>query len=151
MSNENRANLLYKIILEDIVIPLTGNKTTFSNILDRISRNLLGESFSGVYPADKIPVLDKDVKYAILNLDESDEPGSHWVAIAKEGDTTYLYDSFGRTHSKIIENLQSSGNGTIVDTDLDVEQSILETNCGARSLAWLLLFEWFDSDTAIMI
>lgn len=151
MSNENRANQIYKIILEEVVIPLTGNVTTVSTDLYKIARKFLGKSFSGVYPADKIPVLNKNVKYAILNLDPSYMSGSHWVAIAKKGDTTYLYDSFGRSHSKIIKTLGKSGNGRIVNTDLDVEQSILETNCGARSLGWLLLFDRFGSDTAILI
>lgn len=153
MSKEEHknANLLYQTILKKIIVPLTGDKTTFLDELDGVGHKLLGVAFSGVYPADKIPRLNDLKKYAILNLDKSKEPGSHWVALAKDGNNSYLYDSFGRSHTKIIKNLQFSGNGRIVNTDLDAEQDILETNCGARCLAFLVLIDKWGANVARLI
>ena len=38
-----------------------------------------------------------------------------------------------------------------IDTELDVEQDERTTECGQRSLAWLLLFDQFGSSAAKMI
>ena len=132
-------------------MPHTGNKTTYLDQLNGIGNKLLGVKFAGVYPSDKIPILNDLKKYAILNLDTSKEPGSHWVAIAKNEDDTYIYDSFGRCHTKIIKGLVYSGNGRIINCDLDAEQHIKETNCGARSLAWLCLFDIWGVNVAKLI
>jgi hypothetical protein len=148
---EKGANWTYDKLLRRIVIPLIGNSTTFQGELEKASIKLLGRLFKGVFPSDKIPPLNDLKPYAILNLDRSDEGGSHWVAIAREGNITYLYDSFGRKGSKIIPSLFHSGNGRIVNTDLDKEQKESETNCGARSLSWLLFFDRYGAKNAVLI
>lgn len=139
-NDEKKAHIIYNKILKDIVVPIIGNKTTYMSDLQKAGKMMFGVKFKGVYPSDKIPKLNELSSYAILNLDKSYEPGSHWIAIAKKGNRTYVYDSFGRTHTKIIPNLKYSGNGRLINTDRDAEQQIQQTDCGARSLAWLLLF-----------
>jgi hypothetical protein len=148
---EKTCNLLYDKVLKEIIYPLTGDKTTYLNELNGVGKQMLGVKFKGVFPADKIPKLNDLSPYAILNLDTSKEPGSHWVSIAKNGDETYIYDSFGRSNVKIIPNLRYSGNGRIVDTDKDVEQDVLETNCGARCVAWLVFLDKWGIDCAKLI
>lgn len=149
--NEKYCNILYNKILQDIVKPISGDKTTYLNEILGIGKKLLGIKFKGVYPSDKIPKLNDLSPYAILNLDTSKESGSHWVAIAKYGNKTYLYDSFGRKDTQIIPNLEFSGNGRIINTDNDIEQNINQMDCGARSLAWLLFFDKFGSKCALLI
>ena len=92
----------------------------------QLGKRLFKDKFHGVYPPDHLPVLTKEKPYAILNLDKSTESGSHWVAIAKVNDETYIYDSFGRKNQQIIPSLSKSGNGKIEDTDRDAEQKINE-------------------------
>lgn len=143
---EAYCNLLYNIVLKDIIEPLTGNNTTYQNDLLKIGKKLLGDKFKGVYPSDKIPKLNKKTPYAILNLDNSNETGSHWVAIVKKGKEIIFYDSFGREDTKIIPNLKNSGNGKILNTDKDAEQKINEYDCGARCLSFLVFHnEWGDN------
>lgn len=149
--NEKKANRIYKKILNVIVKPEIGNKTTFAKDLETAGIKMLGSEFKGVYPSDKIPKLNALKKYAILNLDRSDEPGSHWIAVAFDDDKTYVYDSFGRKSTRIIPSLFHSGNGRVIDTDPDREQDYEETNCGARSLGWLLFFERYGPKNAILI
>lgn len=52
--------------------------------------------FVGVFPADKIPHITQTPAGIIFNLDDSDQPGSHWVGvwINVDGRATY-FDSFG--------------------------------------------------------
>lgn len=148
---EKSCNLIYNKLLKDIVKPISGDQTTYLTELMTIGKKFLGVKFKGVYPSDKIPKLNDLSPYAILNLDTSKESGSHWVAIAKHGNITYLYDSFGRRDTQIIPNLQYSGNGRIQNTDRDVEQKINEMDCGARCIAWLIFFENWGVKCAILI
>jgi hypothetical protein len=149
--SEKDANILYRKIFNKIVKPMVGNKSTYQSDLEKAGAKLLGTKFKGVFPSDKIPRLNNLKSYAILNLDKSNMPGSHWVSIAHDKGTTYLYDSFGRHGTKIIPMLYHSGNGRIKNTDLDAEQVERETNCGARSLAWLLFFDKYGYKNAILI
>lgn len=148
--NEEYCNLIYNKILKYIVEPLIGDKTTYMNDLEKIGKKMLSQKFIGVYPSDKIPTL-KNNEYAILNLDKSNESGSHWVSIAKKGNKTHFYDSFGRKDINIIKSLTYSGNGKIINTENDAEQKIQELNCGARCIAWLILFDRWGSRCADMI
>ena len=147
---EKDAELLYNKILKNVE-RLTGDKTTYLEQLNGVGKKLLGVKFKGVFPSDKIPKLNDLSPYCILNLDKSKEPGSHWVALAKHGNNSILYDSFGRDNKQIIPALRYSGNGRIIDTDDDVEQKILETNCGARSLSWLKFFDEYGAKNAMLV
>jgi hypothetical protein len=140
---EKYSEKLYNNILNNIIKPITGSNTTYENDLYDICNKLFGDKFMGVFPSDKIPLLTLASPYAILNLDKSTEQGSHWVAISKVGKNTYIYDSFGRHNVRIIPSLSVSGNGKIVDTDRDAEQKMIQLDCGARVIGWLLfLDEW---------
>ena len=130
---------------------LLGNTTTYSTDIERIGKQLLGTKLHGVYASDKIPKLTNRRPYAILNLDKSYEPGSHWIGLAKNGKNAIIYDSFGRHHTKIIPSVNYSGNGKILSTDLDAEQGDHETNCGSRSLSWLVFFDKYGAEEALMI
>ena len=149
--SEKKANDVYKKILKNEIEPILGNKTTFSDQLENVSKKYFGSKFKGVYPSDKIPKLNDLSSMCILNLDKSNESGSHWVALVKYDDKSILYDSFGRNNTKIIPNLIYSGNGRIIDTDKDSEQSILETNCGSRCVAWLVFLDRWGYKNALLI
>jgi hypothetical protein len=128
---------------------LVGTGVTYLSQLEGAGKALLGVSFKGVYPSDKVPKLNDLAPYCIVNLDRSGQPGSHWVAIAKIEDSPELvfYDSFGRSQSEILPTL----NGRFVNTDPDPEQLPLEENCGARCLAWLLVYDQEGPEAALKI
>jgi hypothetical protein len=67
------------------------------------------------------------------------------------GNDSMLYDSFGRDHSKIIPSLRYSGNGRIINDTSDAEQNIKQTDCGARSIAFLVFFDRYGPENAILI
>ena len=154
-SAERYAEYLYNYILKNIVEPILGNKSTYLSNLNKLGQKILGSKFHGVYASDRIPQLTQSTPYAILNLDKTGEPGSHWVAVAKSGinrENTFLYDSFARKSKIIIPGLFQSGNGKIKNIDIsDIEQRITEENCGARSITWLLLFDNFGEEKAKLI
>jgi hypothetical protein len=149
---EKRAHKLYNDILKNKIEPLTGNTITYLDQLNKVGKKLFGSKFHGVYASNQIKKLTDAKPYCILNLDSSDQPGSHWIAIAKQKKNTYVHDSFGRTATEIIPNLRYSGNGKIINADTsDKEQKVTEFNCGAQACAFIYIFDKYGSDTAILI
>ena len=143
------AEKLYKKYLKEIEALHKHNGTTYLSELQGHGKKLFGVKFKGVYPSDKIPRLNDLQPYCILNLDKSNEPGSHWVALCKTEDRNCIfYDSFGRHYTRIISNLELTGNGRIVNTELDKEQRISQTNCGQRCLAFIKVLDKWGSDVA---
>ena len=120
-----------------------GSTTTYDKQLHKVAKKLYGKKFKGVFSADKIPKLKRNTA-VIANLDNSDEPGSHWVGIVNDKhDIAWVYDSFGRTLHKILPDWEAD-NDDVYDkikmTESDAEQHPREHDCGARVLAWLEVF-----------
>jgi len=153
-TKEKVAEKAYNKVLKEFIQPLMGKDTTYASQLEGAGRKLLGAKFRGVFPSDKIPKLNSLSKYAILNLDKSNEAGSHWVCIAYEQgnegkqDLTYFYDSFNRRPREIIPNLEYTGNGRIVVEDNDIDQKIDENNCGQRCLSYLVVYDILGDEYA---
>ena len=144
------ADEVYKTLLRKVEKKM-GNETTFSNDLYNVAKSLLGHKFQGIFTADKLPRLTKTQPYAIVNLDSSWEEGSHWIALAKSGKKVIFYDSFGRPSKSILPLLKGGGGTTIVNTEDDAEQKIEETNCGQRSISFLLLFDRYGEKMALQV
>ena len=147
------AEKLYNQKLKEIENMMGKDNTTFLKELDGVGNKLFGVKYKGTFPSDKIPKLNDLAPYCILNLDRSNEPGSHWIALAKDvnNDRCLVYDSFGITHTKIIPNLRFSGNGRVIDADRDKEQHPKETNCGQRCLGFIAIYDKFGYDIAKLI
>ena len=150
--NEDEIEKIYNKILKRIeknCIKHSGS--TFMSELNKIGNEIMGIKFRGVFPSDKIPKLNELRPYCILNLDKSNQSGSHWIAVVKDKNEIICYDSFGRKAKKIIPSLFSSRNGKVIDTDLDREQHILETNCGQRCLSFLIFYDKYGKEKSLMI
>jgi hypothetical protein len=146
---EKKVHRLYDHALKRLEEQL-GSGVTYGGDLNRVGKQFLGKKFVGVYPADMLPMLSKRCPYAILNLDNSDMPGSHWIAVkymgrgaSDEVERCLVYDSFGRKTQRIIPSLAERY--ATVDADDDAEQENREDNCGSRSLAFLIIDDVFGS------
>jgi hypothetical protein len=130
---------------------VNGDESTYMNDLTSIAKKLLGDKYKGTFTSDAIPFLTDTKPYCIVNLDNSHQSGSHWIAIAKyyKKDRYLVYDSFGRKTQRILPSaLNKFGSGNIVDTDYDAEQRVEEMNCGQRCLSFLILTDFFGVDNS---
>ena len=121
---------IYNTYLTHIQACLGTDGVTFSSDLDTIARVLFPKHWLGVFARDEIPAHIQR-GYMIVNLDNSNQPGSHWVAVAND----MFYDSFGRN-----SNVQLGFTQRYTNTESDAEQDVEEMNCGARCLAWLCVY-----------
>ena len=56
--------------------------------------NMTKKTFRGVFPMDRLPASRQPGGY-VINLDDHDEPGSHWVAVYDDGQEVEYMDSYG--------------------------------------------------------
>ena len=139
VTEEQRANAIYNSILSLVVKPITKGKTTYENNILKFGKQFLKKEFSGVYASDTLPKLKSTSPYAVCNVDNSFQKGSHWLAVIRIGPNKILvYDSFGRKSSELVPNIVGNGM-SIVDSDYDAEQQPDEVDCGARCLAYILM------------
>ena len=119
----------YNKVLVKIEKVIGSGSTSDVQLLD-LCNKLFGPRFKGVYAFDDTFEL-KHGQLAIFNLDTKKQPGSHWCAVVKDRKHYIVYDSFGRDIK-----LKQKNN---IMTDKDSEQSVEESNCGQRSVAWLVV------------
>lgn len=54
---------------------------------------ILDENFLGVFPKNKLPNLKSKRKFSlIMNLDSSNLPGTHWIAVVGRSNEAYIFD-----------------------------------------------------------
>ena len=148
--DEQQAEAIYAEILKTVIKNM-GSKTTWSTELNTLGKRLFKDKWAGVFASDQIPKM-KQGQYAITNLDNSNQKGSHWVGMIKTGNADLMiYDSFGRKSKKILPEVVSSGNGKVHNTDPDAEQKKHEKTCGQRSIAWILLHHYFGHKASMHI
>lgn len=147
---ERLALQAYERALEHVE-SILGNTTTDADQLESVGVELFGFAFRGVFASDEVPPLTDDRPYLIANTDTMDGPGEHWLALARypsDPDTVFLYDSFGRPKAELVPWITQQ---RVVDSDLDAEQEVHESNCGQRCLAWLVVFDELGPDVALTI
>ena len=93
--------------------------------------------FKGVFAADTVPVsrVDEAACY-VVNLDESDEPGSHWVGIyVCPGKLSEYFDSYGQWC--VIPRMVDLLGETYIFNPFQL-QSHFTTSCGQHCLFFVL-------------
>ena len=62
----------------------------------KIVQHLNIPNFRGVFMRDQLPVTPNEKESGIVNLNTSQQPGSHWVMYYKDGAKRIYFDSFGQ-------------------------------------------------------
>ena len=55
------------------------------------------KSYLSTFSKNEIPLI-KDNKSLIFNLQNSNEKGSHWIALSRKNNDIFIFDSFGIGH-----------------------------------------------------
>jgi len=136
----------YKILKEYevnlmLLMDLLGSNSTNNEQLLTIGKALFDKRFKGVYSSDTMPVL-KNNEMCIVNTDDSSKPGMHWIALYKYKNKTYFYDSYYRKAKSLSKFFDKKW----VNANKDRDQSYSgESNCGQRSMCWLISFDKYKT------
>ena len=121
-----------------------GNGITNDTTLTDAGKKHIGREYIGTFAQDTVPKKLPVTAYFIVNTGNQSGGGIHWLSVAKRGNILYINDSFGRkTGHLILRNFAKKMKARgyrIVDADYDVDQNdVKEQNCGARSIASLMV------------
>lgn len=100
-------------------------------------------NFRGVFMRDTLPRQSRQHECGIVNLNTSQQPGSHWVCYFKDNSDRRIYfDSFGQiTPIEIQKYLKSKQefdkNVCVIQRNTDIVQSINSNTCGHLCLTVL--------------
>ena len=81
-----------------------------------------GSRFNGVYSRDNLPKITKKGAY-VINLDEYENTGTHWIALFVETNEVIYFDSFGIEHVPK-EITKFIGNSTTKSSSLERNKKI---------------------------
>ena len=150
--SEQQAEAAFKQCSKKI-ISVMGKKETTGQQLQDMAKQLFGHRFIGIFAQNEIPLGRSGM--LIANTDISSEPGTHWVALLLTPKTVYIYDSFGRSATKLMKILTKNAIAKkikIVNSDLsDKEQKEASAICGQLSISWLVVVKLLGIRTALKI
>ena len=123
--------------IEDIL----GSGVTNNLQLTKLGHELFGNDYIGTWSSDQMPKYIKENQCFILNTDSSRSrnKNGHWVAFIKSNSKLYFYDSYARPAYKLSKHWATKKMYNANTTDRD--QSYKESDCGSRSMAFLVLFK----------
>ena len=95
-----------------------------------------------------------DGKYSIINNDNG--VGEHWLSVYQERHSVYVFDTFGRDMKILMPEFHARARAqgySIINANkkYEHEQEANQSDCGLRSLAWLILAESKGIKTATLI
>lgn len=93
-------------------------------------------NFRGVFMRDSLPQSPpKRTECAVVNLDSTTGPGTHWVAYYKHGNSVHYFDPFGnlRPPNELLDYFRKYR----IFYNHDVYQNYDDINCGHLCLEFL--------------
>ena len=134
---EHNKNLMY---IDDIL-----NKSTVTNNLELNKTGILlfSELFIGVFSSNQFPKYIKNNQMFIINNKSSKSTGEHWIAFIKSSKnkdrkpSLYAYDSFSRDVHSLSPYFK---NRKFINANTNRDQSMVESDCGQRAMAYLISF-----------
>lgn len=88
---------------------------------------------------NELPKTIRTNESAVINLDTTEGPGTHWVCYRKRGDTVNYYDSFGnlRPPLELMRYFNTGGSSVNVRYNYDRQQTPDTVVCGHLCLSFL--------------
>ena len=149
--SETKSENVFRSYKKQLIKQL-GKKGLYNDTIDNIGKDLFHSRCQGCHASDQIVCKPG---YQIIKVDNSKQPGSHWLAIYQTNKNCYIFDSFGRPSNQLIRNvtqkLREKGI-QIYDSDLtDAEQRGNSEVCGQLSLSWLMVVKFLGIKAAMLI
>ena len=132
----------YDLTLRNVEDILGASVTTDSQLTD-LGYRIFKNDYLGTFSSDKMPIRIKDNQCFILNTDSSRSANkfSHWIGFYKINKRLWFYDSFARPKEKLSKYWKKKRMYNANTTDR--EQSYNESDCGSRSMSFLILMKTY--------
>ncbi len=121
--------------VNEVMKILNKKKPLNSLEMQKFTEKLKILNFIGVFMRDTLPKMPSVNESAVVNLDVTTGPGTHWVCYYKKGSEVHYYYSFGFIFPKELEKYLK---GCKIWYNYKYDQKFSEVNCGHRCLEFLL-------------
>lgn len=112
------------------------NETT-SIELDNVCNDIFEDSmYGGIWSANDVEIdnIKKD-QFMIVNTDNNDKPGIHWILLYRDKKVTYFYDSYRRKYQTLNPLWKHKKWKQYINVP---EQSLVSSICGHICIAMML-------------
>ena len=97
--------------------------------LSTYARELQILPFRGVFMRDTLPQYPFNIECGIVNLNTSDQSGSHWVCYYRNGSDRFYFDSYGQITSVEIQRYLTTGSAfkrgsEVIQRNTDIVQAV---------------------------
>ena len=101
--------------------------------------------FNGVYSRDNLPKITKKGAY-VINLDEYENTGTHWIALFIKTNEFIYFDSFGIEHIPKENNkfIRSKELGPAVDSNKKIKANIFRIQAYDSIMCRYFCIEFFN-------
>ena len=109
--------------------------------LDDVCKGLFKNKFKFVGLQDELTAEQMKPGYYIINTDENNGSGIHWISLVITPKSVYIFDSFGRPSKQILKILYKNLNKKklkIIDSDPKQEQKGDSVICGHLCISFLI-------------
>ena len=109
--------------------------------LEQLAKYMRIPFFRGVFMHNALPSSPRVDESSIINLDDANGPGTHWVAYVKRGERAIYFDSFGnlRPPKELVQYLKK--NVTSIEYNRASYQRYDQSICGQLCLRFLQTFD----------
>lgn len=109
--------------------------------LQRLAERMRIPFFRGVFMRNTLPASPWMNENAIINLDDIEGPGTHWVAYMKRGNRVIYFDSYGnlRPPKEFVDYIQKYV--TQIEYNYSSHQRYNQNICGQLCLQFLQTFD----------
>ena len=92
-------------------------------------------NFRGVFMRDAIPQYPFNIECGIVNLNTSDQSGSHWLCYYRNGSDRFYFDSYGQITPVEIQRYLKTGSefkrgSEVIQRNTDIVQAANTSVCG---------------------
>lgn len=92
--------------------------------------------FRGVFMRNKLPKRCRKYECGVVNLDDAEGPGTHWVSYHKKDNECYYFDSFGDLQP-FKEFIAYVGKNCMIHFNYKQQQTFNTVVCGQLCLQFL--------------
>ena len=151
--NKATATTMYKKLVAALESHY-GNETKTNTDLIKIGRAVFAPLGNNVFRNADYEFNRMEDTYSIINNDNG--VGEHWLAVYQERHSVYVFDTFGRDMKILMPEFHARARAqgySIIKANkhYDNEQEANQSDCGLRSLAWLILAQSTGVKTATLV
>jgi hypothetical protein len=137
LATNGNAKEVYVVAYAHMVWRLGADQTT-STQLERVGRQMFGPQWGGVHAHDTLPTTTCTGHHGmIVNTDASTSQGVHWIVVLDEDGTWAMSDPLGGVgvgQRSALDEIEQP-----MWSEDDMEQGRVESTCGPKSLATIVV------------